>query len=126
MNFTLRIYNQERTHTLGDFNSVTISGITLVSKPNKHDICFHKSNQKKFGYSIELSKPFLKWAGSHNYPILAFKGEYIDIHVKGFPRYPAFYQNEIDARNVMNGYGHNCMNGGFPLALLYRKIEILI
>ncbi len=38
---------------------ITISNITLITKPSKfEDICLHKGNQKKFGYSISLSKTF--------------------------------------------------------------------
>lgn len=127
MNFTLRIYKDEtRNPVLSDLQSITISGITLLSKPTKHSICYHNGNKKKFGYSIELSKPFHKVSGSHNYPNLSFKGEYLDVIVKDFPRYPAFYQDKYEARNIMNGMGHNSMNHGFPIQLLHRRIEILI
>ena len=36
-------------------------------------------NERKFGYSISLSKNFNKVSGSHSYPNLTFKGDYIDI-----------------------------------------------
>jgi len=126
MDFILRIYaDKTRIPILSDLQNITISGITLISKPTKHSICYHNGNKKKFGYSIELSKPFNMVSGSHNYPNLSFKGEYIDILIKNFPRYPAFYQDKYEARNIMNNMGHNSMNRGFPKQLLYRDIEIL-
>ena len=123
--FTLRLYNYDKTSTLGDINNITISGITLISKPSKGDICYHKGNQKKFNYSFKLSKLFSKWAGSHNHPILYFKGEYIDIHIKNFPRHPMFYQDTASARNYFNGYDHSNLNKGFPNCLLYREVKFL-
>lgn len=127
-NFTLRIYQDlDRHPTLSDLSNITISDITLISKPSKHgDICFHNGNKKKFKYKLSTSKPFYKVAGSLNYPILAFKGDYIDIIVENFPRFPAFYQNEIAAKNYLNGFGYtNYLNKGFPHQLNYRKIEII-
>jgi hypothetical protein len=125
-NFIIRLYNYQRTHTLGDINNITISNITLISKPHKKGLCYHNGNKKKFGYTIELDKEFLDWAGSHNHPILAFKGEYIDIIIKDFPRYPVFCQEMSAARSNLTGYGYtNYMNEGFPICLLYRNIEII-
>jgi len=127
-NFVIRIYaDKTRNPTLSDLQNITISGITLISKLTKfEEPCLHLNNQKKFNYSIELSKPFNKVSGSNNYPNLSFKGEYIDIIVKNFPRYPAFYQDKYAARDCLNGYGYtNYMNLGFPHQLLYRKIEII-
>jgi hypothetical protein len=122
--FILRIYNHTRNHTLADINNITVSDITLISKPHKQGICMHNGNRKKFGYKLELSKKFFDWAGSHSYPILAFKGEYIDIIVKDFPRYPCFAQDKYEARNIMNGW-KSFSNNGFPECLLHRKVEIL-
>lgn len=82
----------------------------------------HKGNQKKFGYSIELSKPFNKVSGSNSYPNLTFKGEYIDIIIKNFPRYPCFCQNKYAARNILNGYKDT---NSFPTYLEYRKLEFI-
>ena len=59
-------------------------------------------------------------------PLLTFNGEYMDIVIEGFPRYPAFYQDKYAARDCLNGYGYtNYLNSGFPIELLYRKIEII-
>lgn len=128
MDFILRIY-QDKTNNpvLSYFQHIKISGITLISKPSKFDdVCLHKGNQKKYKYSIELSKKFNKVSGSHTSYNLSFKGEYIDIIVKNFPRYPAFYQNVYAARNCLNGYGYvGELNNGFPHQLLYRKIEFI-
>jgi hypothetical protein len=102
-----------------------ISDITLISKSGKHsDICLHKSNQSKHKYSIKILGKFHSHSGSLNYPNLSFKGEYIDILVKNFPRYPSFYQNKYSAKNILNGFTANELNNGFPKQLLYRKIEI--
>lgn len=126
--FIIRIYKDKtRNPTLSDLQDITISDITLVSKKTKCDeICLHKANQKKFKYNIELSKPFNKISGSHSYPNLSFKGEYLDVIVKNFPRYPSFYQNKYAAKSCLEGFGYtNYLNGGFPHQLLYRKIVII-
>lgn len=126
--FILRIYRDTMSNpVLSYFNEITISGITIISKPNKFDEpIMHKGNQNKFGYSIELSKKFNKVSGSHTSFNLSFKGAYIDIIVKNFPRYPAFGQCKYAARNCLNGFGYtNSMNNGFPTHLRYRKFEFL-
>ena len=128
-NFTIRIYQDKSRHpALTDLDNITISNITILYKQSKFgEICTHKNNQKKFKYTFELSKPFLKVAGSNSYPILAFRGEYLDIKVQNFPRYPAFYQDYHAARNCLNGYGYiNELNKGFPHQLLYRNIDIIL
>lgn len=84
----------------------------------------HKGNQKRFGYSINVSKPFNNISGSHSSPILSFKGEYIDITINGFPRYPCYCQDKYHARNIINGHHNDSVNNGFPIWLLYRKVEI--
>lgn len=126
--FTLRIYKDETNiPVLSSLRQITISGITLITKGSKFgDICFHNGNQKKFKYKLTTSKKFNEVSGSHSTPTLTFKGEYIDIYVENFPRYPAYYQETNAARSCLNGYGYtNFMNKGFPIPLLYRKIEIL-
>lgn len=128
-NFIIRLYKDEhRNPTLSDINNITISGITLISKDSKFNgICLYKGNQKKFKYSIKLSKPFNKVSGSHSSPNLSFKGEYIDIEVYNFPRYPAFYQDKYAAKSCLSGYGYtNYLNKGFPHQLLYRRIDIIL
>lgn len=126
--FIIRIYRDTTGNpVLSWINNVTISDITLVSKSSKFDgLSMHKGNQKKFKYSIELSKEFIRVAGSHSTPCLMFKGDYIDITVKNFPRYPAFYQDKYAARGCLNGFGYtNYLNDGFPHQLNYRTIEII-
>jgi hypothetical protein len=127
-NFVIRIHKDDcRNPVLSDLKEITISGITLLSKHNKiGDVCEHSGNKKKFKYFLKLSKKFNLVSGSHSYPNLSFKGEYIDIEVFNFPRFPAFYQDYSAAKNCLNGYGYtNYLNLGFPHQLLYRKIEIL-
>jgi len=127
-NFTLRIYKDiDRHPILTDLNDITIAGITLVSKPHKFDgVCMHKSNQKKFKYSITLSKQFHKISGSHSSPTLSFVGEYIDLIIKNFPRYPAFYQNNQAVKSCLDGWGYtDYLNKGFPHQLLYRNIQLI-
>jgi hypothetical protein len=125
--FILRIYQPQTNTILASISDIAICDITLVSKPSNFDgVCMHLSNQKKHGYSIELSKPFNKISGSNSSPSLTFKGEYIDIYVKNFPRYPAYYQKQIAARDCMNGFGYtNHINKGFMYQGDYRKIEII-
>jgi hypothetical protein len=125
-NFTIRIY-QDRVNNpvLSYLSDITISGITILSKPSKfEDICMHKSNQSKFKYSIALSKRFNKISGSHTSFNLSFKGDYIDIIINNFPRYPSFYQCKYSANNALNGYVGE-LNSGFPHQLLYREIKFL-
>lgn len=126
--FTIRIYQDKVNNpVLSGLQNITISNITLISKPSKYgEICFHKGNQKKFGYSIKLSKKFLYGAGSHSTPLLAFKGSYIDIIIENFPRYPVFTQELSAVRGCLQGYGYtNYLNQGFPHQLLYRNIKII-
>jgi hypothetical protein len=125
-NFVIRIHKDiNRNPSLSDIQDITISDITIVSKSSKFTTCLHINNQTKFKYTFKLSKLFNKISGSNNYPNLSFKGEYIDISVKDFPRYPVFYQDKIAARNIMNGYSYNHPDNGFPMYLQYRNIEIL-
>lgn len=127
-NFIIRIYKNEINNpTLSDISNITISDITLISKDSKFgELCLHKGNQKKFNYSLEIKGKFNEVSGSHNYPTLSFKGNYIDIIVKNFPRYPAFYQDKVAVRSYFAGYGYtNYSNKGFPIQLNYRKIEFL-
>jgi len=125
-NFTFRLHNpKERNCYLTDIDTIIISDITIISKMSKYsNICTHNNNKKKYKYDFTLSKEFLYGAGSHSSPILAFKGDYIDIDIINFPRYPAFCQDKYEARNIMNGY-NPYSNNGFPIQLNYRKIEIL-
>jgi len=128
-NFTIRIFKDKVNNPqLSQIDFIEISGVTLISKKSKIDgLCMHLGNQKKYGYKISISKKFNRISGSHSYPSLTFKGEYIDIVVKNFPRYPAFYQDKYAARNCLNGWGYtNYLNKGFPHQLLYRKIEIIL
>lgn len=119
-NFIIRIHRDTvNIPLLSAIQEIKIANITLVSKPNKFGgVCMHKGNQKKFGYSIELSKPFIKVCGSHSYPVLGFKGDYIDIIVKNFPRYPAYYQYKYS----IPGYSGR----PFPIHHEHRNIEVLI
>lgn len=126
--FILRIHKPDKNiPDLSSLRNIVVCDVTILSKPNKFGgICFHKSNSKKHGYTVELSKSFNSVSGSHSYPTLSFPGTYIDIIIRNFPRYPAFYQCKYAARNCLNGWGYtNYMNKGFPKQLLYRKIEFL-
>jgi hypothetical protein len=127
-NFILRIHQDTcRSPALSWLKNIVISDITLLSKPFKFgDICEHNGNKKKFKYTLELSKKFHKVSGSHSTPCLSFEGEYVDITIRNFPRYPAFYQEYAAARDYLNGYGYtNYLNKGFPHQLLFRTIEII-
>ena len=127
-NFILRIHRDTTNNVvLSSLQNITVSDITLISKPSKfEDICLHNGNQKKFKYKMKILGKFSKVSGSHSTPTLSFKGDYIDIEVKDFPRYPSFYQSSTSARNCLNGYGYVCeLNSGFAHQLKYRKIEII-
>lgn len=127
-NFTIRVFKDECNNpTLSDLQNITISDITIISKPFKFGgICEHNDNKKKYKYDFKLSRKFSSVAGSNSYPCLHFKGNYIDIEIFNFPRYPAFYQDKYAVINCYNGFGYtDYLNNGFPHQLLYRKIEIL-
>ena len=124
VNFILRVYNAP-FEWFKELNVITISGITILSKDGKYGECHYKGNQKKFGYTVEMPKKFLKGGGSHSYPELTFKWEFIDIIIKNFPRYPVFGQCKYHARNVLNGSTGNDSNNGFPDWLLKNKVEFL-
>jgi len=107
-NFTVRVHADEDRSSggLSDIRYIDISGIVLISKPEKFGgVCFHKGNQKKHKYTMNLSKNFAYVAGSINYPILWINKGFIDIVVKNFPRKPELNLNEYQ--------------------LKYRKIEII-
>jgi len=118
--FTIRLYqDKKRNPILTDISSLTISGITILSKYGKFEpVCFHKGNQKKFGYKIKTSKSFFKVSGSHSGSPLSFRGSYVDIIIKDFPRYPCFGQQKYSTP----GYSGN----PFPTWLKYRKLEFII
>lgn len=124
--FTVRIYKPESNSCLNDISFIDISGITIVSKPNKFDgICEHKANQKKYKYTFSTKNKFLRVSGTNSYPTLNFRGQYIDIDVKNFPRYPAFMQCNMSEKLIINdNYSGN--DNGFPTYLEYRKIEIIL
>lgn len=127
-NFRIRIYKDTvNSPVLSSISNLTISNITIISKPNKFGgICTHNGNQKKFGYNLKILGLFNKVSGSHSSPSLTFKGNYIEIEILNFPRFPAYCQEVSAARNCLNGYSYtNYLNKGFPHQLLYRKIEIL-
>lgn len=126
--FTIRLYKDEdRCPTLSDISYLEISDLPIVSKTKKYGgFCFHETKKRKFGYSTKFSKRFTYATGSHSGTCLWFKGDYIDIHVKNFPRYPAFTQEMAAVRSCLSGWGYtNWINNGFPKQLLRRKIEIL-
>lgn len=130
MDFILRIYKRIETTTLADIQHIALSGLPIISKQTKFDgVCLHKSFQKKYGYSVEVKNPnkICKVAGSHTYPVIGFKGEYLDVVVKNFPRYPAIYADYHICRNIMNSNDakHYMLNMQFPTWMKYRQFEIL-
>lgn len=126
MDFLIRLHKGDTT-SLADIRDITISGITILRKDSKYQTPFIlEGNAKKFGYSVKVRGKFLKGGGSHSYPCISFKGEYIELEVKNFPRFPAFYQDKYAARSCMQGWGYtNYMNKGFPIWENYRKLEII-
>ena len=101
-NFVLRVYKDSYQPIWYDFNRIIISDIVLITKPGKFiSANFHNQNQKKFGYRLNPQAKFKKVAGSNSAPILSFTGEYIDIIIKDFPRWPCLAQDFHNARNTM-------------------------
>ena len=127
MDFTIRLHKGEAT-SLADIRDITISGITILRKDSKYQTPFVvEGNAKKFGYSVETKGTFLKGGGSHSYPRITFKGDYIELRVKNFPRFPAFYQDKSAALSCIRGWGYtNYLNKGFPVWEKYRKLEIIL
>lgn len=108
MNFTIRIYNTSYSIIHYDFNHITIGGITIISKRTKFDpVCLHNGNQKKFGYSIGVKGKFNKVSGSNSSPTISWKGEYIDIEISNFPRFPILSQDKYVARNILQSKDFN-------------------
>ena len=96
-NFTVRFHKPKEGSCLNVTDHITVSGITLISKPNKFDgICLHKTNQKKRRYKIELKGEFLKISGSNNYPWLYPKRKHVDVVVTNFPLLPKFDPEKHD------------------------------
>ncbi len=118
-NFTLRILPPKEWM---DFRFITLSNITLISKPTKFDPpCLYKGNQKKFNYKMTVNtKRILRVAGSNSYPVLGFKGKYLDIEIENFPRFPVLGQDYYDARSFMNEW-NNVIGDGFD----HLNFEIL-
>lgn len=125
--FTVRIHKPKGTSILNSIKVLTLSGIHIISKKKKFGgLCYYKENQIRFMYNIDVKGKFAEVSGSHSSPTLTFKGKYIDIELKNFPRYPAFYQTYVAARDNLNGYGYtNHINKGFETYLMGREIEIL-
>jgi hypothetical protein len=127
-NFIVRIYKDKiNSPILSSIQEIVVSDIPLISKTSKFGgLCFYNKVKKRFGYSISFSKKFNEVSGSHSLPTLTFKGDYIDITVNDFPRFPVFTQEISAVRSCLNGWGYtNYLNNGFPKQLLYRKIEFL-
>jgi hypothetical protein len=129
-NFTIRIYKSTANTTLAGIQCLILSGLPIISKQNKFGgVCLHHTYQKKFGYTVELkhSKRVTDAGGSHSYPVIGFKGEYLDIIVKNFPRYPAIYADYHACRYVNDPkYFYGAMlDQQFPAWTQYRKFEII-
>jgi len=125
--FTIRLYQPKSLSCLDTIDNITISNITLISKNTKYQTPYvREGNKKKFNYEIEYKPQFMKAGGSHSLPYITFKGKYIDIYVKNFPRYPAYCQDIYAVRSCLKGYGYtNYLNNGFPYGGIQERIEIL-
>lgn len=100
MNFTLRLF--KGTYSNEYYSTLTLSDIHIIGKDGKFEPArIFKGNQKKFKYVINIKGQFSKVAGSNSYPLLWWKGEYIDIEIKNFPRFPVIAQDWHVARNIM-------------------------
>lgn len=124
--FIIRIHQAKRINTLGDIDSIVISNIPILIKRHKYDDDLVAKNAvKRHKHSVLYPKnKVYKSGGSYRYPIICFKGEYLDISVKNFPRYPVFTQDKYCARNAINGYIDSIFDG-FPRYLKHRKVEII-
>ena len=127
MDFILRIYQSTQATCLASIGSISISNINLIIKDSKFDIPrFNKTSIRKYKFDISINGKFHKIGGSHSTPCITFKGNYIDIIVKNFPRYPAFAQDIHYARNWMNGYTTKYVGNGYPIWTEFRKYQIIL
>ena len=123
-NFTIRIKQSNHSSFLYQTDEITISGITIMRKYNKFQYPkIIKSNLKKFGFDVNIKGQLHKVSGSNSTPTIAFKKEYLDIEVKGFPRFPCFNQDNVSVKNILKGYSYNVVNNGFPFWI--KRVEIL-
>lgn len=122
-----RIHQSKILSCLDNISDITISNITLIKKDYKHESPYIvEINRKKFGYTIHHKPQFMRVGGSNTYPRITFKGKYIDIHVKNFPYYPAYYQDIYAVKSCLSGWGYtNYLNKGFPYKEVQERIEIL-
>lgn len=131
MDFIFRLYQDDvRNPTLSDINFLSISGLPIVAKNAKFEPIITKFKaQEKFGYKVYIKQPqrIVRGAGSHSYPKIAFKGSYLDIIVKNFPRYPALSADYYACRNIMNSKApyQLMFDEQFPIWTEYRKFEII-
>ena len=125
--FTIRIHQSKTLSCLDNISEIIISNITLIRKDTKYQIPYVvEGNIKKFNYEIDHKPKFYKQGGSHSTPCITFKGNYIDIHVSNFPRYPAYYQDWYAVKSCLSEYGYtNYLNKGFPYEEVQKRIEIL-
>lgn len=127
MDFIIRIYQPSQSTSLAYFDELTISNITILRKYHKYDLPkLIDYNLKKFNFDVKIIGKFLKQGGSHNYPTITFKNNYIELLIKNFPRYPVFTQDYYVAKNIINGYSGNSISNGYPIYLDYRKVTITI
>lgn len=128
MDFKLRLYEGDIS-SLSSLHNITLCNITIIDKNSKFERPrVIESNAKKFGYTVEIKGKFLNGGGSHSSPCITFKGKYIDIIVRNFPRYPSFYQCKHTANNIKNGYFNpkETLHDGFPVWEKYRQLEITL
>jgi len=127
VDFTIRIHKPHISTCLADISDITVSNITILNKNFKHQKPYVvETNCKKFGFRAKVKGKLHHAGGSVRYPCISFNRNFIDIEIKGFPRYPSYCQDQISARNCLRGYGCiNSFNKGFPKFQEYRKIEFL-
>lgn len=109
-NFIIRLSKSKSNSCLYSLSDITISGITIINKNAKFELPKITNNINKFGYNINIKGNFLRVGGSNSYPVITFKDEFIDIEIKNFPRFPAFYETNnpwvLDPKNKDLSFGH--------------------
>lgn len=126
--FTIRIHQFTGSgSTLGLFQNLWVSGYKIIGKPNKFGGFIHhkhKGIETWFDY-----KRIYNTGGSNSYPVIGFRGKYLDIHFKNFPRFPivdevsetSISYVEMLKKNLKLGYTPNRFSKWHE----YRKVELL-
>lgn len=125
-NFTLRIHQDTlKSSLLGYFRTLYVSNILILNKPSKFT---RVVRNKDVDFYLNWKQLYIV-SGSNSYPVIAFKGDYLDITFRNFPRYPIVNHFSYTERSSVKTYIRN-LEAGYQIPACkgwteYRKVEIL-